>query len=423
MIDSDGENLRFVGTAESVDSINAQFYTRFPYPWAPKTFSYLSDELFETRMLNQDIGDYTHQTIPSAPSIWVAGCGTNQAVYTALRFPHAAVRGSDFSTSSLELCGKTARNLGIRNLDLVCESLNEVSYQNRFDYIICTGVIHHNATPNAVLGKLAAALKSSGVLELMVYNRYHRTNTTAFQKALSILKGVSADEDFRSGLNTTRQIIDSIPESSPLASWLRHYKEMPEAALADALMQPVEYSYTVQSLCDLARSCGLELTQPCISQFDRADGGNSWNLRFKEPELQTRYDSLADAERWQVTNLLMLDKSPMLWFYLRHCDAGPRITESAACGAFLSATFTRNHAMRHVYVRGADGGYKLSPRPVPHPPPAEDKDVANVVAMADGKTRIGNVFASLGIATDFHTINRIRLRCTTSSFPYLRALR
>ena len=423
MIDRDSENLEFVGTAESVDSINAQFYERFPYPWAPRTFSYLSDECFEARMLNQDIGDYTHQTVSSAPNIWVAGCGTNQAVYTALRFPQGSVLGSDLSTSSLELCGRTAHNLGIQNLSLVRESLNEISYQKRFDYIICTGVIHHNAEPKVVLGRLAAALKPRGILELMVYNRYHRTNTTAFQKALSILNGAKTDGDYQSGLRITRQIIESIPDSSPLASWLGRYKEVAEAALADALLQPVEYSYTVQSLGDLARSCGLELIQPCISQFDKAIGGNSWNLRFDDRELQARYDSLPDEKRWHVTNLLMLDKSPMLWFYLRHYETRPRLSESAVCDAFLSTAFTRNHAMRHSYVRGADGTYRLSPRAVPHPPPTDDKDAANVVAMVDGKTRIKDIFASLGIASDFHTTNRIRLRCTTSSFPYLRAVR
>jgi 2-polyprenyl-3-methyl-5-hydroxy-6-metoxy-1,4-benzoquinol methylase len=82
-----------------------------------------------------------------------------------------------------------SRNLKISNLELRQESLNDIEYKHKFDYIICTGVIHHNASPETALNTLAKALKPTGILELMVYNRYHRIETTAFQKAIRILAG------------------------------------------------------------------------------------------------------------------------------------------------------------------------------------------------------------------------------------------
>src|SRR4051794_16463832 len=124
----DEENLTLAAQGpDLVDCANQTFYSQFPYPWPPITFPRLEDPEFERVMLNQSIGDFTHQCIPKESRIWVAGCGTNQAVYTALRFPNATVTGSDLSTRSLEISEKNAKKLGIRNLTLRQESLNHVT--------------------------------------------------------------------------------------------------------------------------------------------------------------------------------------------------------------------------------------------------------------------------------------------------------
>src|SRR5581483_3307119 len=179
----DEENLGFAQSSESVDAINAKFYGRFQFPWPPLTFSKPTEPDFEAIMLNQSIGSWDHSVVPTEAKIWVAGCGTNQAIFTALRFPKAQILGTDLSVTSLETAARNARNLGIANLELKEESINQSNYVAAFDYIICTGVIHHNADPAEPLRKLAGALRQGGVLELMVYNRYHRIITTAFQKA------------------------------------------------------------------------------------------------------------------------------------------------------------------------------------------------------------------------------------------------
>ena len=179
----------FIQTDSSrvADAANTQFYQRFPYPWPPMKFSYLTDQNFETVMLNQNIGDWQQRTLPKHPRIWVAGCGTNQAIFTALRFPEGKIIASDLSQTALKTSATIAQELHISNVELREESINQVSYKEEFDHIICTGVIHHNADPAASLLKLTAALKPGGVLELMVYNEYHRITIQAFQKAIGLL--------------------------------------------------------------------------------------------------------------------------------------------------------------------------------------------------------------------------------------------
>src|SRR5688572_10179849 len=116
MINLDEDNLVLADSITSVDEINAEFYGRFPYPWRSFKFDYLDHPAFATAMLNQDIGAWKHDRAPPEPRIWIAGCGTNQAVVTAIGFPRGSVVGSDVSSGSLEICSETAKQLGIKNL-------------------------------------------------------------------------------------------------------------------------------------------------------------------------------------------------------------------------------------------------------------------------------------------------------------------
>jgi len=149
MFETDEQNLELLAAGESVDDINGKFYGRFQYPWKPMAFDQAMDPDFETVMLNQSVGSWDHSQIKRNPRIWVAGCGTNQAVFTALRFPGGTVLGSDLSEVSLATAAGSARMMGVSNLQLKQESLNHVGYKAEFDYVLCTGVIHHNANPAA----------------------------------------------------------------------------------------------------------------------------------------------------------------------------------------------------------------------------------------------------------------------------------
>src|SRR6267378_4403520 len=245
---SDDENLRFADDLGKVDALNAKFYGDFPYPWPPMVFESVADASLFRQMLAQDVGDWSSEFLPGkAMRIWVAGCGTNQAVFTALKFPNATVVGSDLSAPSLELAERSAKNLGLQNLTLRRESLNE--------------------DPAAPLAKLATALRPTGILELMVYNRYHRTGTTAFQNAIRILTHGSTD--FRAQFPIAKGVISALGGDGLMAMSLKESMGWPDAAFADMWLQPVEHSYTVESLNALLTRCDLVLVGPCVNQFEK----------------------------------------------------------------------------------------------------------------------------------------------------------
>jgi len=406
-----------------IDEINADFYGRFQYPPPPATFERVVQSGFARKMLAQDIGYWRSEILPDAPRVWVAGCGTNQAVVTALKFPEAQVIGSDLSSPSLDRAAETARQLGLRNLELRRESINEASYSSEFDLVISTGVIHHNADPEAALRRLGAAMKPGGILELMVYNKFHRILTTAFQGALRILAGTETRPSWQDEMDLARLLATSFRHGNFMSAFLSQNAQLPDALFADSLLQPVEYSYTVSSLRQLAAACRLELLTFCIDPFSRSTGAVNWNLNFQEPVLRERYQQLGDLERWEITNLLLGEASPMIWFYLQSVDS-PRIRKSERdiCDEFLRAKFCRTATEKEIFSRAMDGAYSSVPKRAPFPgKPKPGSEAARVYAALEEGAELSRTLDRLGIEQSFPQVQSLRLELATSAYPFLQA--
>jgi 2-polyprenyl-3-methyl-5-hydroxy-6-metoxy-1,4-benzoquinol methylase len=422
--DLDADNAALATSTEAVDGLNAEFYGAIRYPWPPSYFEQVADRRFWATMLDQDLGRTDRPVLPpSGGRVWVAGCGTNQAVITALMFPDARVIGSDVSTGSLQAAEQSARELGVTNLELRAESLFQATYEQEFDYVVCTGVIHHTGDPPRALERLAAALRPTGALQLMVYNRYHRVLSTAFQKVVRAMLG---DRGFayEAELALARRFVHHYAGRGGMAEWLPASRDVPDAVLADSLIQPVEHSYTVESLDGMARGAGLELAAPAVNQFDAARDTFDWEMEMGDGELQRTYDALPDVRRWQVTNLMLLDASPMLWFYLQRRDAPwPRPTTRELCDRFLDTRFVPARTTRRVHLAAGQGGpYRSTPdRETPFPARPQRGDAQRVFEAVDPRTPMRAILQRLGIDTgSLRTVNRLRVLLASSAFPFLR---
>jgi 2-polyprenyl-3-methyl-5-hydroxy-6-metoxy-1,4-benzoquinol methylase len=406
-----------------VDQANAVFYGRFPYPWRALRLQRNLDTDFERVMLCQSIGDWSHRIIPRHSNIWVAGCGTNQAIITALKFPESTILASDLSRPSLDLCARTADELSVTNLELREESLNQVSYHEQFDYILCTGVIHHNSDPAMTLNRLSHALRPHGILELMVYNRFHRILPSAFQKAIRILAGSTIDPGSSIEVRLATSLIKKFPGDCQMAAFLRLHADSRPEKVADAMMQPIEHSYTVQTVCALAKSCNLELLAPSLNLIDKARNTTSWNLIFDCDELNKRYYELDDLRRWQVTNLLLCERSPMLWFYLKRIDRDvPPTSERDVCHDFLERRFLKAHARSLCYQLDDTGNYRSVDTTSMYPSPCRDARLRKVVESANGYTSMRDLLLRDGLCVSFPEVNEIRLGLTTPANPYLKSI-
>lgn len=412
--------------ASDVDQINNAFYSRFNYPWVPLYLPSYRDADFWPEALNTELGYWDTPRFGDGMKIWVGGCGTNQAVLTALKFPGATVVGSDVSIESLNTAEAVAKQLGLTNLSLRSESLNATPYDEEFDYVICTGVIHHNADPSVPLRNLMRGMKRGGVLELMVYNYYHRVQTTAFQKAIRILGGSPDRPDIDRELPLAMQMVEQFPADCQMKTFLEAQQDLPEAAVADSLLQPVEYSYTVRSLADLADDCNLSFQSYCLNQFDKLSGNTNWFMAFDTPDLQSRYDALPTHEQMQVTNLLRAETSPMLWFYMHRKDhPGPVKTQGDLDAAFLHQRFVKASTLSRNYVLQGEGNYALAAHEIPCPAPFVPVDpiAAQVFRACDGQRSIAQILDDIGLPADTRTAARLRLLLASGGNPYLRVAR
>jgi SAM-dependent methyltransferase len=423
MSEIDVFNVKLINKEVDIDSANKEFYGKFNFPWPPLSFRSYPKGI-STRFLNQDIGDWTNTRVPSHPKIWVAGCGTNQALFTALKFPEAEVLGTDISTQSLEVCKRNADQIGVGNLHLEEKSLNSVDYEEVFDYIVCTGVVHHNADPGATLSRISRALKKNGILECMVYNYYHRLMTTACQNAVRTFYDSVNGYNYELEFSLVKGLIADFPFDSLMQDFFKSHSTAHEAQIADSLLQPVEFSYTVESLGKLAAGSNLEYLIYCGNQYDVSADSSTWNMEFRDGVLRDRYNALPDVARWQISNLLLLNNSPLLWFYFqRKGSPFVRRTEQQICAEFFESRFTKSSFMLNEYNLNGQGKYNLSGAPLSYPKASSLKDplAKRVYNLISPTLKIKDIFSKLSIKPTFENITNVRTKLTTSAYPFILA--
>jgi SAM-dependent methyltransferase len=233
------------GAAEEV----RDFYNRYPYPRPV-------DDLDKYRRVWQDRqrrrADY-HLFWPARSyredqSILIAGCGTSQAVKHALRWPSAQVTGIDFSATSVRCTEQLKRKYDLKNLQIHQLPLERVGdLETSFDQIVCTGVLHHLADPDAGLRALRDVLKPDGAMHLMVYAPYGRTGIYMLQEFCKRI-GISATDQ---AIRDLVGMLGALPPGHPLETLLREAPDFRhEAALADALLHPQDRAYSIPQLFD-----------------------------------------------------------------------------------------------------------------------------------------------------------------------------
>ncbi|MDH5518902.1 MAG: methyltransferase [Acidimicrobiia bacterium] len=234
----------------------ARFYDRHPYP--PPVDSLDEDAAAWRDGLRRRV---EHARMwPSVPyrddrAILIAGCGTSQAARYALRYPNARVVGIDVSPTSIRATRRLGERYGLTNLELHRMPIEEAGTLGpSFDHIVCTGVLHHLANPEVGLRTLRDALAPTGAIHLMVYASYGRFGVYLLQDYCRRL-GVKPNPDDIGDLVAT---LRELPQGHPLSHLLRNTPDFAhDDALADALLNPRDRSYTVPEVLRLIEGADL----------------------------------------------------------------------------------------------------------------------------------------------------------------------
>lgn len=233
------------------------FYDRHPYPPPIDDLDRYADAWSDGTRQRVD----HHLMWPARPPrddhrILIAGCGTSQAAKYAIRYPQAHVVGIDVSSTSIEHTRQLIKRHELSNLELRELPIEQVDQlDGAFDHIVCTGVLHHLADPDAALRALGQVLAPEGALSAMLYAPYGRTGVYMIQeycRRLGIGTSPADIEDLQASLR-------EIPLGHPLSHLLRDTPDFRDAdALADALLHPRDRSYSVPQVFDFLERAGLK---------------------------------------------------------------------------------------------------------------------------------------------------------------------
>jgi SAM-dependent methyltransferase len=226
-----------------------EFYTSHPYPPPVENLDRARD-MWQDENLHR--AEY-HLLWPDKEyrpdlDVLVAGCGTWQAAKHAVCHPAARVVAIDVSATSLQHTEALKRKYNLTNLEtrqLPIENVDELD--QHFDHIISTGVLHHLVDPDAGLRALRSVLKPEGAMYLMVYAPYGRAGVYMFQEYCRQL-GI---ETSKQEINDLIPVLKMLPQHHPLLSSQAGSRDFLNGdALADALLNPRDRSYSVPQLFD-----------------------------------------------------------------------------------------------------------------------------------------------------------------------------
>ncbi|MBI1363416.1 MAG: methyltransferase domain-containing protein [Proteobacteria bacterium] len=201
--------------------------------------------------------------------VLVAGGGTGDStIYLAEQLrgiPDAKVTYVDLSSASMEIARARAKDRKLFNIEWHQMSLLDVGQlEKKFDFINCTGVLHHLASPEAGLRALESVMKPDGAMALMVYGHYGRA---AIYQMQELLKRIN-DRDMSAAqkVGIAKKVLPLLPQSNLFrmqARWMNELGRNGDIGLYDLLLHSTDRAYTVPQLYDWLATASLTITRFC----------------------------------------------------------------------------------------------------------------------------------------------------------------
>jgi SAM-dependent methyltransferase len=199
----------------------------------------------------------------------IAGGGTGDAaIYMAeqLKNNGSEIVYLDFSKPSMRVAQERAKERGLTNIKWVHDSILNIGNLDlgQFDYVNCSGVLHHLASPPDGLMALKNSLKSDGGMHIMVYAKYGRTAIYQIQELMKLVNhGVT---------NRVEEVMNGkiILSSLPSTNWYNHlpftdYQSFGDIGLYDMFLHKQDRCYSIPQLYEFIENAGLhfvEFTDP-----------------------------------------------------------------------------------------------------------------------------------------------------------------
>lgn len=191
----------------------------------------------------------------------VAGGGTGDAaIFLAeqLRDTEAEIVYLDISTASMNIAKERAKVRGLNNIAWHHASILDAPNLNlgKFDYINCSGVLHHLKDPDAGLAALNAVLSDDGVMGLLLYGQYGRAGVYQMQEMMRL---IGADDPIEQRIHDCRTILKRLPQTN----WFQHNYQrfgdltFGDIGIYDLFLHSQDRAYTIPQLYEYIERQGL----------------------------------------------------------------------------------------------------------------------------------------------------------------------
>jgi len=222
-------------------------YENYSYP---EPVQDIEKELIEKNIVYYDDPTYNwHKIFPEKAfsknkiSVLVAGCGTEQAAIIAKLSPQHDVIGVDLSSNSLKNQKRLIDKHKINNLKLICSDFRELKFEQKFDLIISTGVIHHLEDPGSALKYFYENIKDDGAISLMVYGNKSTFATNELRKLFFQLNLRQNKE----GIEYVRKIFNKINPAHPGVIHTKNSSELKyDSGIVDHILHQSEHFYSIR---------------------------------------------------------------------------------------------------------------------------------------------------------------------------------
>jgi len=170
----------------------------------------------------------------------------------------------DISMASMKVAQERARIRGLSNIKWIHGSILSLTEMGigEFDYITCTGVLHHLENPEDGLISLRSVLRPGGAIAILIYGKIGRTGLYQMQDLMRIVN--INEQDIHNKVENTRAILKELPATN---WWVRGKDIMggPElhgaTSVYDMFLHSQDRAYTIPEMYEFVRNCGLNFVE------------------------------------------------------------------------------------------------------------------------------------------------------------------
>jgi len=232
-----------------VSNIVQSFYMNNPYPkWKTTRVDAIDITRFNFKP-GQSFSPNSH--------VLFAGCGTGQQIISfAISNPKVKITAIDLSPCSLTFAKLMSKTFNIDNVDFEVLDILEVNKLSKtFDFIICTGVLHHMAVPQDGLAALEKVLTPNGSMFLAFYSQTAREPLSNIKKDILTSMAVTEEEISQNDVRKWRGSLNENHKDNLLYNLVDFFYLN---GLYDLLFHPQQSEYNLLELDEMLSQCGLK---------------------------------------------------------------------------------------------------------------------------------------------------------------------